>query len=416
MILKTHISTTRTPTILIYSDIVEGEVPQSLLSRLLHEEILSQVKIIQCNSVAKGIMKKCLKTICNKEKIVRLRDADLEEIITSSAGDMRNAVMNLQFQMSNRRNGGHYERDVRLSPFHALGKLLYAKRITHPSDKSGRRISKCGDQRPPLSFNPENVMEMSDMGQESSLTFLAYHSPDFFTDEGELSTTYDLFSDAACFLGRAYDSQRDRTDTTFPLKYASSLISRAVACNNRHPAPKKFRPLGAPKIFDVFKKSRTNEIKLLELFERLSVEGHIPMNNNIGSSTVVVTQYLPFLRIILPNVVNDALQNLHSFARPNEKSMNTRASEEILKAKDKEQEEVLAVDDIVDDDDSADSIQKRIFCGNKGTSKTVPCNEIPLKIDCHDRYREEFIIKESEIPPFTSGDSRPNHDIIIIDI
>jgi hypothetical protein len=79
------------------------------------------------------------------------------------------------------------DRDVKLSTFHALGKLLYAKR----KEENGKTV---------LAFNPDDTLERSDMGVRNSLRFLEYHSVDFFTDSADLSSAFDLYSDAASLL------------------------------------------------------------------------------------------------------------------------------------------------------------------------------------------------------------------------
>ena len=56
-----------------------------------------------------------------------------------------------------------------MSTFHALGKLLYAKR----KEQDGRSV---------LDFDPEAILERSDLGTASSLRFLEHHCVDFFTD------------------------------------------------------------------------------------------------------------------------------------------------------------------------------------------------------------------------------------------
>lgn len=96
-------------------------------------------------------------------------------------------------------------RDTFLSQFHALGKLLYAKRS--PPDDSTDAVSSAaaraaegwpamtavgggGDmegRRGQLEFVPEEVLSRGGMELDWALAFLQYHCVDFFTDEsGEL--------------------------------------------------------------------------------------------------------------------------------------------------------------------------------------------------------------------------------------
>lgn len=83
-------------------------------------------------------------------------------------------------------------RDPFYSQFHAVGKLLYAKRV--PSAGSDARVrprsavaagtAESGeDARDPLGFVPEEVMTQSGMGLDSAIEFLQFHCVDLYTDE-----------------------------------------------------------------------------------------------------------------------------------------------------------------------------------------------------------------------------------------
>ena len=119
------------------------------------------------------------------------------------------------------------KRDIRLSTFHALGKLLYAKRqqqhqqYPYPSNNNMNTIMGNGgtttitnsatnksyhnaswntDKRPPLDFDPESSLQHSTIGLNGALNFVQFHSPDFFTNIDELSTAYSHLSDAAFLM------------------------------------------------------------------------------------------------------------------------------------------------------------------------------------------------------------------------
>lgn len=180
-------------------------------------------------------MKKSLEWIAKKEGIDGLGPIFWEEMHLQSAGDLRHAIMTLQFQKSTNNSRKYLkqtekigskdnnkvksDRDTKLSTFHALGKLLYAKRKQiSPSMTSASLLNssqatvgittivsgKFGEERPPLAFNPELVMDQSDIGLGGALSFLEYHSPEFFTDVSELSAAFNLYSDAATFLDRSF--------------------------------------------------------------------------------------------------------------------------------------------------------------------------------------------------------------------
>lgn len=78
-----------------------------------------------------------------------------------------------------------------MTQFHALGKLLYAKRAppdSAASDRAGGRSTAAGgggdgEGRGPLAFVPEEVLSQGGMELDWALAFLQYHCVDFYTDE-----------------------------------------------------------------------------------------------------------------------------------------------------------------------------------------------------------------------------------------
>ena len=115
------------------------------------------------------------------------------------------------------------QRDTCISIFHALGKLLYAKRKavngihgTTTSSLFGEEETITSyhnspwnkDKRPPLEFNPEMVLDHCDIGLNGAINFVEYHCPDFFTDIDELNVAFSRFSDAAFLMDKAYVSIR----------------------------------------------------------------------------------------------------------------------------------------------------------------------------------------------------------------
>jgi len=201
-----HIQRSNVPTVLIFSDVREGKHQPRDLERLVDPQYLYSdvVKILQCNPVTKARMKKSLHDISKKEGI-QVPAHFWEEVHMQSGGDLRHAIMSLQFRGKGsdraRSNGEkHYERDSKLSMFHTLGKVLYAKRKKVSEDTLSFGAN---NERPPLDFNPDTVMEQSGMELGGALTFLGYHSPDFFTDVSEISKAFDHYSDAALLLGQS---------------------------------------------------------------------------------------------------------------------------------------------------------------------------------------------------------------------
>ena len=397
-IMERHIQRTQTPTFFIYSDVQEGKHKPEDLERLIPPHILySQlVQIIQVQPVTKAKMKKALQSIAKVERLGTLSTEFVEEMHLSSGGDLRHAIFALQFQSStmmmtsrsksSRKSseecGSTAKKDAKLSTFHALGKLLYAKRKPatrhrhhhHDSDgdsmdSSAQRLpsssqstvwnqSKWNDGRGPLEFVPEEVLSRVDMTLSSAMSFISFHSPDFFMDVTDLSRSFDLISDSATFMDYQFSSSQNSTDGPFPMQYASCIGGRAVADGNRHPAPPQFRQFTAPKVFSIMKKNHENEYKIDKLRKRLSLGsrhsgtsqegggGMTSIHDNIGSAQQFVTDSLPYMRNVIPQDVNYALANLHSYANDASGHANNEPQ-----APEEKENAVLLDDDLVDDDD-----------------------------------------------------------------
>ena len=192
-IMTDHLHRSQVPTVLVFSDVTEGKHRPADLERLIEPQILysSLATILQIHAATTPKMKKILEKIATFEGH-SLPASFWEQIHESSRGDVRHAILTLQLALSGRQSLTtsrlpQNDRDVKPTTFHALGKLLYAKRIV----ENGKST---------LAFNPEQVMERSDLGLGMSLGFLQSHCVDFFNDICELSDTMDYYSDAALLL------------------------------------------------------------------------------------------------------------------------------------------------------------------------------------------------------------------------
>lgn len=343
-IVSRHLRHSFVPTILIFSDVTEGKHRPDDLERLIDPEDLYSIErttIMQIHAVTKPKMKKILSEVAKQQKC-SFSSSFLEEIHLQSHGDMRQALMTLQLHATGVSISldDQNSRDTKLSSFHSLGKLLYAKRKLVAEGRLG------------LAFDPEDILERSDLGVEGSLRFLEYHSGDFFTDITELSRAYDYFSDAAVLLGYNLGTTRrdEESCTIFPFICASSIAGRAVANTNFHPTPNKFRQFTKPKAFDVVWKGRQNQVLVDKLSRKLSTQQYLSYTSTLGNHGSFVTESLPFIRRIVPNQVDPFVDNFYSMARE-EYIAGKKTLEHIMQTNDvslKEQEEILESDDIVE--------------------------------------------------------------------
>ena len=334
--MERHIQSTQTPTVLVFSDVHEGKHRPDDLERLIPSHVIYSplVKILPIQPVTKSKMKKCLQSIAREEGLLapsgRKRAASssllpaefFEETHLASGGDLRHAVFAMQFRCARRAstvgdgtsrpsgNDNSSGKDAKLSTFHALGKLLYAKRRPNPQqyDSSAAR-TKWDDGRGPLDFVPDDILNSIDMGVGPALSFLSFHGPDFFTDATDLSRSLDLLSDAAAFSDRF-----GQDDGPFPSGYAACVGGRAVADGNRNPAPPRFRQFTTPGVFAVMRKGRENEGKIERLRKRLSVGvgGVTCVHDNIGSAQQFVKDSLPYMQTIIPD--GESSTDLHPIA------------------------------------------------------------------------------------------------------
>jgi len=342
-----HLYRSHVPTILIFSDVSEGKHRPEDLERLIDPDILYQNEIstiLQIHPVTKLKMKKSLTEIAKREGCQFSADF-LNEIHDQSNGDIRHAIMTLQLHATGRARNclgavdidtrGQNQRDTKLSTFHSLGKLLYAKRVSSSDGKSR------------LAFDPEAILEQSDLGVEGSLRFLEFHSVDFFTDIIELSNAFSSFSDAADMLGHATTkrSNSHENNNIFPYACASSIAGRTVANTNIHPAPTRFRQFSRPRAFDILRNGKENQILVDQLSRRLSTtECHSSLTAKF------VTESLPYVRQITPQDVDPYLDNLYSVAMQRHRERTNLATEnaadmEALEFQ-KAQEALLEMDDI----------------------------------------------------------------------
>ena len=396
--MERHVLATRTPTVLVSSDAAEGKHGPDDLERLVPPSVLHSdlVTVLPIQPPTKARMRSCLTKIAKREGI----EADVpreyyEEVHLAGGGDMRHAVLDMQFRYGagRRRGGGKRKRkvpngekrggqqddedgdgmsssgkDARLSTFHALGKLLYAKRgpreddggrqrngyTAPPIDDAVRRA--WDDGRPPLLFDPDRVLGTIEMGPDAGTSFVSYHCPDFHTDPTDLDGTLGTLSDAAVFLDRSLRAGGSGSDGPYPTDYAVALGGRAVAVWNRNPAPPRFRKLTAPESYGVLRKGRENARRLEWIRGRLLASCSSPGDGggatrpSVGGLAEFVTDVLPHARIVRPGDADRALSGLHSYAREaggggkgaenDDGGMGLLASEN----------PVLMEDDLVDDD------------------------------------------------------------------
>eukprot|EP00624_Nannochloropsis_granulata_P002375 evm.model.NODE_22070_length_83641_cov_42.053585.5 len=109
------------------------------------------------------------------------------------------------------------QKDAYMSNFHAIGKVLHAKRRSPLlQDVEGKEGGQ--EARGSLAFVPEDVLGKCEMEVDGLATFIQAHCVHHFGDLGELSHALGLFSDADVLLARVFS-------TAFTRPFLTSMCS-----------------------------------------------------------------------------------------------------------------------------------------------------------------------------------------------
>ena len=243
---------------------------------------------IQLNPATKAELGKLLSRVSASEGL-GLSFAQTQQLAEASRGDARAALSTLQLRFGGGSGGGGGggggggtkkrgskkdkggagadsgggwgARSDSLSLFHALGKLLYNKRLppeTSPSLPLPLILLKASLVRPPAEVrSAEAVLAMAGLSGGGALLFLFENAPDFLGEGGEedAASLAEHFSDSDLLLcappggggGSAAETRGGETDSeSVRGRCGASVAARAVMCDNTHPAPSRFRQFRAP--------------------------------------------------------------------------------------------------------------------------------------------------------------------------
>ena len=280
-----------------------GDVKSLLTSDVLNNYRTTHLKLV---AVSDTKMRKALRRIASRVVRSKPTESDIEDIVSSAGGDMRHAAHCLQWcsvsasksissdgslfsflrrdressssfskkkkkrkratsdgsfennkrkkksniKTSSSSSSSSYARNLCLQPFHAVAKLLYAKRLEKTDEDDDEGL-------PPLDFVPEDVVERCGLSSSKCLDFVHRNYTEFYNDITDASETLSYFSDADVLqsYGMRYPTRKDQS---FPNRYVASVASRTVATNNRDPAKKTFRQITGPRSGGIFAATRSN--------------------------------------------------------------------------------------------------------------------------------------------------------------
>lgn len=262
----------RAPTVFVVSDSSDN-----IEFRLFPKDILNQLGIskITFNPVAATSMTKALGSVLDRAaamyKIVHEPTSDdLNQMVVSSAGDIRSAINALEFFCSAMQAPAETKRrplrppakrsrkaqptsakkaavgtspdsagrDSSLHVFHSLGKILYCKRDPSKMADCDRLPPHLKDlERPPPIEVPEEVFERTQTSGDTFSLLLHHNAGHFYADIGTAADCTEWFSRADFLLSEwSSDNKMDG--------YALSLVTRGLMFDLRRPEVSRgWRPL-----------------------------------------------------------------------------------------------------------------------------------------------------------------------------
>ncbi|KAH9280796.1 Cell cycle checkpoint protein RAD17 [Echinococcus granulosus] len=321
------------------------------LNRLFPEWLRQELGIylIEFNPVAPLIMTKALsrvvELVSNETGVPAPPKSFLQRLAASSSGDIRLAINNLQFALmpemkSNnefRLGSDLYERDSGLAVFHALGKILHAKRLSDstPCSESFLPPHLQTWKRAPLSFNPESVLDHSGLTGDDVVAwlhenYLAFHdTPESFGALEWISSQVG-WADAHLSGGMNWrlgltpaadrNSSSSSTGATCAAgsHYAAMVATRAVAIWPPLKAAgaigSRFRPLKAPQSKQVEARLR-DSLEALRASCELSANAHRVKEVLIDGLRWSLLDRLPLELAVLGSRFPDNIELLSSICR-----------------------------------------------------------------------------------------------------
>ncbi|KAM0866554.1 hypothetical protein ACQ4PT_042578 [Festuca glaucescens] len=289
------------------------------------------------NPVTISSIKKILSRVCKQESSGTTEEI-VHQIATSSGGDIRHAIMSLQYYCLNprmlnsalARNATLLDlkdygtlapgqdcyslssaisspcgRDETLTLFHALGKFLHNKRETDGDVNIDLESFSLKEKlrRNPLKMDvPEMILSQAHGKVRTVADFLYENALDFINDDAidDAWVVMSYLSDADCLLAgspitsaRWIVNESNESDSMSQL-IAASVAARGVLFGNAHASPSRWHTIRSPKVWQIERTFRSTKDQIFtERFDCTSTSG----SRNFSD---VVNDFRPFERWIRP--------------------------------------------------------------------------------------------------------------------
>ncbi|KAL8292578.1 hypothetical protein RQP46_001190 [Phenoliferia psychrophenolica] len=319
---------------------------------------------IKFNSVAVTIMKKALIKILDRAYSSSSSHATgsrpsvstLEIIIAHSNGDIRSALMSLEFLASNpaargvtslaggvgaakkgkkRTSDGKVKsasgdevkkllqfvtaRESSLFIFHALGKVLYSKRWTLSADDDKKDTDRQGvaplkvlDKLPkhlrkqwaraPSKVNPDVMFAEAPVDSDIFLSYIHHNYTAFTNDIDECAGIMEKMSDADSLMRMEGEEWLRRAALTS--QYSFNVAVRGTLLNLSSPVPKRSQVLRKSEMWDKMRLTRANEAGLEDMYRRREGLAIVPpwegdgrdiLGGSQRSRRSLTTEFVPYL-------------------------------------------------------------------------------------------------------------------------
>eukprot|EP01127_Copromyxa_protea_P010500 TRINITY_DN2552_c0_g3_i1.p1 TRINITY_DN2552_c0_g3~~TRINITY_DN2552_c0_g3_i1.p1 ORF type:complete len:870 (+),score=101.98 TRINITY_DN2552_c0_g3_i1:253-2862(+) len=306
-------STALGPVVFIVSDSTkENNAIMRLIPESLSEQNNPAVKMVRFNPVIQRTLMSVLKRIAEKEDL-SVTTEGLQKIADNSNGDVRNAINSLQFSESKSdtkllkgkepvKRGRTKKKsssvtassgkDASLSLFHALGKVLYNKRLPATEALDGPRA------RAPMKSEPNKFRKHVHVESSLFSQFIAENYLTFFSDIHDAAEASEYLSQSVCMIS---GDKAQQWSTNMDLDLQSwHVATTGIMYANAHPVPNNWKPLYKPHAHTVNRVRKNNKEIMLQLYMSVSKNSGTSESSrlhNIDNKTVS-TDIVPYLSLI----------------------------------------------------------------------------------------------------------------------
>ncbi|KAH3732420.1 cell cycle checkpoint protein RAD17 [Pelomyxa schiedti] len=258
----------RMPLVFIMNDVYSSIESSSLLYEVVSREFFSNpgVSVISVNPVTATMMEKILRRVALMEGFPQISNTVLSMLAENSGGDIRTAINALQFYCCcsqeylsphpvNKSSIGN--RDQSLNLLHAVGKIIYCKRIPQ-SQLPSKRKPMHANFRLPLKNSASAVLERVCAPSDIFTAFVHENYLGTFSDIDDIASSLEFLSFSDTLEKRSFDMPVLTT-------YSAQVASQGFLFFNNHHINKSYKQMEKPQQFTALKNAAANSMSLKQL-------------------------------------------------------------------------------------------------------------------------------------------------------